>query len=153
MALAPLPERFQDNTATARGGLTQQHNRIAAQMPEAFRFHLFEESSWVRFWRMLRLAAIGSYRHNCFGIAKGVAYSALLSFFPVLTTVATLLVQTRAESVAHTIASFLYEVVPPGTEDVVRELFIVRGQRPKSLLIAAILLSAWAASGAMMSLM
>ena len=104
-------------------------------------------------WRLVRTAAIGAYRNNSFGIAKGAAYSALLSFFPVLTTLATLLVQARADEVSHTIAGFLYEVIPPGTEDVVRNLFVVYGQRPKSLLVVAVALSAFAASGAMMSLM
>lgn len=118
-----------------------------------FRLHLLEESGWVRLWRRLRKAAIGVYHHDCLGIAKGAAYSALLSFFPVLTTVAALLVQARAESVAHAIAGLLYEVVPPGTEDVVRELFLVHGQRPKSLLVVAVLLSAWAGSGATITLM
>ncbi len=118
-----------------------------------FRVHLMEDSFWVRLWRMLRSAAHGAYLHNCFGIAKGVAYSGLLSFFPVLTTIAALLVQAKTESVAHTISSFLYEVVPPGTEDVVRDLFVVHGQRPNSLLVAAVILAAFAASGAMISLM
>lgn len=104
-------------------------------------------------WQLLKAAAVGAYRNNSFGIAKGAAYSALLSFFPVLTTLATLLVQARADEVSHTIAGFLYEVVPPGTEDVVRNLFVVYGQRPKSLLVVAVALSAFAASGAMMSLM
>ena len=45
------------------------------------------------------------------------------------------------------------DVVPPGTEDTVRMLFIVHGQRPKSLLIGAGALALWAGSGAMMSLM
>ncbi len=118
-----------------------------------FRLHLMEESHWIRLWRQLRAAVHGAFLHNCFGIAKGTAYSALLSFFPVLTSVAAILVQVKSESVAHTIVSFLYEVVPPGTEDVVRDLFFVHGQRPKSLLVGAIVLAAFAASGAMVSLM
>jgi membrane protein len=112
-----------------------------------------EDGYGIRLWRQLRAAAYGAYLHDCFGIAKGAAYSALLSFFPVLTTVAALLVEAQSESVAHTIASFLYEVVPPGTEDVVRDLFLVHGQRPKWLLVGAVVLAAFAASGAMISLM
>ncbi len=122
-------------------------------MAAHFRIHLLEESNWVRLWQLLKLAAAGSYRHNCLSVAKGAAYSALLSFFPVITTVATLLVQARADSVSHTIASFLYQVVPPGTEDVVRDLFVVHGERPKWLLVGAVVLAGWAASGAMISLM
>jgi membrane protein len=118
-----------------------------------FRLHLMEDSYGVRLWRRLRKAAVGTYQHNCLGIAKGAAYSGLLSFFPVLTTVAALLVQARADSISHTIASFLYEVVPPGTEDVVRDRFLEHGARPQSLLVIAVLLSTWAGSGATITLM
>src|ERR1700694_5564505 len=119
-------------------------------MATRFRLYLTQEGFWVRFMRLLRLASGGCYRNNCLGIAKGAAYSALLSFFPVLTTVAALLVQARADDVARTIASFLYEVVPPGSEDVVLRLFVVHGQRPVYLLVVAAVLAVWAASGAMM---
>ncbi len=51
------------------------------------------------------------------------------------------------------ILHFLFEAVPPGSEDLVQYVFSVRGQRPVSLLIGATLLSLWAASGAMISLM
>ena len=67
-------------------------------MAAHFRIHLLEESNWVRLWQLLKLATEGAYRHNCLSVAKGAAYSALLSFFPVLTTVAALLVQARADS-------------------------------------------------------
>jgi membrane protein len=122
-------------------------------MASRFRIYLVEESNWVRLWQLVKLAAAGAYRHNCLSVAKGAAYSALLSFFPVLTTVATLLMQARADSVSRTIARFLYQVVPPGTEDVVRDLFVVHGERPKWLLVVAVILAGWAASGAMISLM
>src|SRR5438046_2715444 len=92
-------------------------------------------TAWSRFWTPLRAAAVGTYEDNCLGIAKGAAYSGLLSFFPVLTTFAALLVQAHAESVSRTVASFLYDVVPPGTEDVVVQLFVVKGQRPAGLLV------------------
>src|ERR1700736_6459804 len=106
-----------------------------------------------RFWRVMRTALIALYEDNLLSIAKGVAYSSLLSFFPVLTTLATLLLLAKANEVARTISEFLYEVVPPGTEEVVRTLFIVHGGAPNILLIGGVLLSVWAASGAMISMM
>jgi membrane protein len=118
-----------------------------------FRLYLTEEGLWVRFWRLVRLASTELYKDNCLSIAKGAAYSSLLSFFPLITTLAAILVQARADDVARTISSFLYEVVPPGTEDVVRRLFVVHGERPSYLLIVAVVLAVWAGSGAMMSLM
>jgi membrane protein len=115
--------------------------------------HVALERPWARLWKVLRLAGEGTYNDNCLDVAKAVAFSGLLSFFPVLTTLAALLVEARADDISHAIASFLYEAVPPGTEDIVRDLFVVHGQRPRSVLVVAVLLSTWAASGAIMSLM
>ncbi len=88
------------------------------------------EHSPRRIWRLFKIASVNAYRNNFFETAKGAAYSALLSFFPVIATLAALLVQARADQTAHIISSLLYEVAPPGTEDVIRNLFIVHGSRP-----------------------
>jgi membrane protein len=122
-------------------------------VPATPKIYLTQAGPAVRFCSLLRVALIESHRNNSLGIAKGAAYSGLLAFFPVVTTLATLLVQARAEDVAHTIANMLYEAVPPGTEDAVTRLFVVHGQQPKSLLVIATALAAFAASGAMISLM
>jgi membrane protein len=111
-----------------------------------------EVSRWSRFWWLFRRAFITVYEDNCFSISKGAAYSALLAFFPVLTTLATILVQAKARQVSQIIARFLFEVVPPGTEDLVLRQFAVRGERPASLLVGAGIISLWAASGLMISL-
>ncbi len=105
------------------------------------------------FWLTLRAASVSAYRDNCFGIAKGAAYSALLSFFPVLTTLTALLVQANALAVSRTISRVVYEVVPPGTEQIVMQIFTRRGDQPGYLLVSAVLLSVWAASGVVLSLM
>jgi membrane protein len=119
---------------------------------KAPRFYLTEVGKVSEFTGALRTALIATYEDNCLSIAKGAAYSSLLSFFPVLTTLAAILVQANASDVARTIANFLYEVVPPGTEDVVLTLFVVHGERPKYLLVSAVILALWAASGAIMSM-
>ena len=111
------------------------------------------EAGWVsRFFRILRATLVATVTDNSLSIAKGAAYSSLLSFFPVLTTLAAILVQANASDVARTIAAFLYNVVPPGTEDVVLTLFVVHGERPKYLLVSAVILALWAASGTIMSM-
>lgn len=108
---------------------------------------------------LLRRSLFASFDDGLFAIAKGAAYSALLSFFPVLTTAATVLVQTHAEFVQRNILSFLANVLPPGTEEVVLQQFQVvlqefhdRGRRPIALLIVAVFLSFWAASSVIKSL-
>jgi len=107
----------------------------------------------IRFWGLFRQAIVAGYEDNCFGIAKGVAYSALLAFFPVLASIAAILAKVNAESVAHVFSRFLFEVVPPGTEDLVSNQFAVKGQRPIWLILLAASFSVWAASGAIVSLM
>jgi membrane protein len=101
---------------------------------------------------LLRRTLFASFEDGLFTIAKGAAYSALLSFFPILTTVATIFVQARAEYVRQRLLAFLAQVLPPGTEEVVMQQAHLRGQRPVALLIAAIVLALWAASSVFKSL-
>jgi membrane protein len=103
------------------------------------------------FW-LLRRSLLAAFDDGCIGIAKGAAYSALLSFFPVLTSAATILVQSHAEFVSRTIEDALSEIVPPGSEDLVVQQFRVMGARPISLLVVAGVISLWAASGVIKSL-
>jgi membrane protein len=103
------------------------------------------------FW-LLRQALVAAYQDNCFSIAKGAAYSFLLSLFPVLTTLTSVLIQIKAQAVVRVIATFLSQVAPPGTEEIIVSR-LRRGDRPITLPVVAVLLSLWAGSGAIMSLM
>lgn len=116
------------------------------------RLYVGDTGMLARFSSLLQEAFVGLYMDGCLAIAKGAAYSAVLAFFPILTTLASLLVQANAEAVSKIVVRLLYDVVPPGTEDVVRRLFEVHGQRPTLLPIAAVLLATWAGSGVMISL-
>src|SRR5580658_3344449 len=106
-----------------------------------------------RFWGLFRQACISTYEDNVFGIAKGAAYSSLLAFFPVLASLAAILASVNAGAVARVFSRLLFQVIPPGTEDLVRSQFTARNQRSGWLILLATLLSTWAASGAMMTLM
>ena len=99
-----------------------------------------------KFLLILRRAFFNALMDGCFGIAKGAAYSGLLSLFPFLSSLAAILVQANAAAVSEYLARFLLEVVPPGTADMVRYQFTSRGQRPVWLLLGAMLLSVWAAA-------
>lgn len=103
------------------------------------------------FW-LLRRAVLGALDDNCFGIAKAAAYSALLSFFPVLASAATILLETRAAFFSDMLERSLSEIVPPGTEDLVLQQFRVSGSKPVALLIVAAVISVFAASGVIKSL-
>jgi membrane protein len=101
---------------------------------------------------LLRRALFASFDDGLFTIAKGAAYSALLSFFPVLATAATVFVQTRADYVQRRVMNFLTEVLPPGTQEIVMQQFHFRGKRPAALLVVAVVLSLWAGSSVIKSL-
>ncbi len=104
-------------------------------------FQLFGRALW------------SAHLDGCYAIAKGAAYSGLLSFFPVLTTLTAILVQANAKSVSSNLSRFFFEVVPPGSEEFVLYVFAERGSRPIWLLVVATILAIWAASGVMVSLM
>ncbi len=114
---------------------------------------IIEPSLIPRTLWLVRRAFIAAHEDNCYGLAKGAAYSVLLCSFPVLTTLAAILVQIRAESIAGLLSDFLMKIVPPGTEELVLSRFREQGTRPALVLVSAIVVSLWAASGAMTSLM
>jgi membrane protein len=116
-------------------------------------FIIIEPGLAARTFWLLRRAFLAAYEDNCFSVAKGAAYSFLLSLFPVLTTLTSILIQVKAQAVVRVIARFVGEVVPPGTERIVLSRLSERGGRPISLPVLAIVLSLWAGSGAMVSLM
>jgi len=105
------------------------------------------------FFIILRRAFVNSFLDGCWGIAKGAAYSGLLSLFPVLSSIAAILVQANADSVSEYLAGFIFEAVPPGTAELIERQFRERGAQPIGLIVVAVLLSAWAASSLMMTLM
>jgi membrane protein len=107
----------------------------------------------VRFAKTLAQAAELLYSRGCLSIAKGASYSGFLALFPVLTTLATLLVQARATPVLKLLSRFLSDILPPGTEGLVLERFVSKGERPALLLVVVTLLAIYSASGVMMSLM
>ncbi len=103
------------------------------------------------FW-LLRRSVLAAVDDNCFGIAKAAAYSALLAFFPVLTSAAAILVETRAAFFYDMMENALKEIIPPDTEDLVLRQFTVTGSRPLLLLVVAAFISIFAASGVIKSL-
>jgi len=101
---------------------------------------------------LLRRSVLGALNDNCFGIAKAAAYSALLAFFPVLASAATILLETNAGFFSNILERSLSEIVPPGTEDLVLQQFRVSGSRPLAVLVVAAFVSIFAASGVIKSL-
>jgi len=104
-------------------------------------------------WRKLLVGSvISAWRHGQIETAKAAAFSALVAFFPMLATTATVLVRVRAEFAAQTLERLLAEVLPPSAADLVVEHLARRGAQPVLLPVSAMALSVWAAGDVVSSL-
>ena len=97
----------------------------------------------ARTWWQLRSACMAAYEDNCFGIAKGAAYSGLLSLFPILTIFTAVLIQANAQAVVHVIERFAQDVLPPSTEDLVLSRLRDQTHRGISLPVIAVIGAIW----------
>jgi membrane protein len=107
----------------------------------------------LRFLRLLRLAFWRAFQHDAFSIAKASAYSSILTFFPALLVVGSVLATWRKGApYLREISYALSRILPAGSNTAMNFL---RGaaQRPVGLLVTASLLTLWTASGVMISWM
>jgi membrane protein len=107
----------------------------------------------LRFLRLLRLAFWRAFQHDAFSIAKASAYSAILTFFPALLVLGSILATWRKGApYMREISYALSRILPAGSNTA---MTFLRGasQRPVGLLITASLLTLWTASGVMVSWM
>src|SRR3954454_15082655 len=109
--------------------------------------------SMLRFLRLLRLAFWRAFQHDAFAIAKASAYSSILTFFPALLVLGSVLATSRkGEAYLREISYALGRILPAGSATAIAYL---RGpnQRPVGLLMTTSLLTLWTASGVMISWM
>jgi membrane protein len=107
----------------------------------------------MRFLRMLRQATWRAFEHDQFAVAKASAYSSILTFFPSLLVVGSVLATLkRGDVYLREISYALGRILPAGSGTAIAYL---RGtsQRPVGLLISTSLLTLWTASGTMISWM
>ena len=107
----------------------------------------------LRFLRLLRLAFWRAFQHDSFAIAKASAYSSILTFFPALLVVGSVLATFRGgQSYLREVSYALSRILPAGSNTAMDYL---RGaaQRPVGLLFTASLITLWTASGVMISWM
>src|SRR5690349_3236635 len=110
-------------------------------------------SLMLRFLRLLRLAFWRAFEHDAFAIAKASAYSSILTFFPALLVVGSLLATSRkGEAYLREVSYALGRILPAGSATAIAYL---KGttQRPLHLLITTSLLTLWTASGVVVSWM
>jgi membrane protein len=105
-----------------------------------------------RLARYLRFAFWRAFQHDQFGIAKGAAYSAILTVFPALLVVAAALAEVGSRALFREFVRAVTRILPEGTAGPVRNL-IERSHHPIGILIPTALLTLWTASGIFISWM
>jgi membrane protein len=106
-----------------------------------------------RFLRLLRLAFWRAFQHDAFATAKAAAYSSILTFFPTLLLIGSVLATSRStEAYLREISDAVGKILPAGTATA---LAYLRGttQRSVGVLITASLITLWTGSGVMISWM
>ena len=107
----------------------------------------------LRFLRLFRLAVWRAFEHDAFAIAKASAYSSILTFFPLLLVVGSVLANSRRTEVyLREISYAVGRILPAGSATA---LAYLRSNAPRSvgILISASLITLWTASGVMVSWM
>jgi membrane protein len=121
--------------------------------PEPFPGQLIVAPALARFWRLLRISVWRAFEHDAFATAKASAYSSILTFFPALLVLGSVLATVhRGEVYLREISYALGRILPAGTTTA---LAYLKGaaQKPVGLLISTSLLTIWTASGVIISWM
>jgi membrane protein len=111
------------------------------------------EKPMLRFFRLLRLALWRAFVHDAFATSKAAAYSAILTFFPVLLIIGSALASWRkGQPYLREITYALGSILPAGGTTALNYL---KGaaQHPVGLLTTTSLITLWTASGVMISWM
>jgi len=107
-----------------------------------------------RFFRHLRLAFWRAFEHDAFGVAKGAAFSAILTFFPTILILASVLSRSQSSEVfVREIFRAVGRILPEGTNTTVTQY--LTGAKPveTKFLVWLCVLTLWTASGVTISWM
>lgn len=105
-----------------------------------------------RLARYLRFAFWRAFQHDAFAVAKGAAYSAILTLFPTLLVVAAALAEMGNRAILREFIRAVSRILPEGTGGPVRTL-LEKPHHPVGILIPTGLLTLWTASGIFISWM
>lgn len=108
----------------------------------------------LRFLKQLRTALVRTLEHDQFAVAKATAYSAILTLFPAVLLISSIL------TASHSTLSFVREIsyaiggiMPSGTAPSILTFFQGRKPAPVRTIVWTSLITIWTGSGAMISWM
>jgi membrane protein len=107
----------------------------------------------LRFFRLLRLAFWRAFVHDAFAIAKASAYSMILTVFPVLLIIGSVLANWRKGAPYLREISYALGSILPAGGNTVLSYMKGAGQHPLGFLTTTSLITLWTASGVTVSWM
>jgi membrane protein len=111
------------------------------------------EDFFLQFLRLLRLSLWRAFQHDAFAVAKASAYSSILTFFPLLLVLGSVLATVRrGDAYLREVSYALGRIMPAGSPTAIAYLRST-SQRTVGLLLTTSLLTLWTASGVMISWM
>ncbi len=106
------------------------------------------------FFQHLRLAFWRAFEHDTFAIAKAAAFSAILTLFPAVLVMASILSTSNStETFFREVYRSLGRILPEGTSSAVLQYFSASKPVKVKLLITTSIFTLWTASGVMISWM
>jgi membrane protein len=107
----------------------------------------------LRFIYLFRLAVWRAFEHDAFATAKASAYSSILTFFPTLLVVGTVLAYSRKTAAYLREITYALDRILPAGSGTALSYLKQTSQHSVGLLLSASLITLWTASGVMISWM
>ena len=108
----------------------------------------------MKFLRLVKLAIWRGFIHDAFGVAKGAAYSLILSMFPAMMLLATIFgASARTSGFGREINHAIGSIFPPGTAELGQVYFLKAQERPIWFLVITSVVTLWTGSGVILSWM
>jgi len=108
----------------------------------------------LRFLKQVRIALVRTLEHDQFAVAKAAAFSAILTLFPAVLLISSIL------AASHSTLGFVREIsfaiggiMPSGTAPSILTFFEGRKPAPVRMIVTTSLITVWTGSGAMISWM
>lgn len=107
-----------------------------------------------RFFQHFRMALWRAFQHDAFAVAKAAAFSAIITLFPAILMLASLLsVSSTTELLFREVSHAVGRILPEGTHSAVMQYFTGNKRISLNFLATLIVITLWTGSGVMISWM
>jgi membrane protein len=108
----------------------------------------------LRFFQHFRMALWRAFQHDAFAVAKAAAFSAIITLFPAILMLASLLsVSSTTELLFREVSHAVGRILPEGTHAAVMQYFTGNKRISLKFLLTLIVITLWTGSGVMISWM